>query len=114
MVLLLKQRLKIDDALDVGSVHGITGIIGSLAIGLVASTLINPSGPNGLLYGNAAQLGIQALGVAVAAALGFGGTVIIMKVISAVMAVRVKEVEEEVGLDITEQGETAYGEDWGV
>jgi Amt family ammonium transporter len=54
------------------------------------------------------------LGVAVAAALGFGGTVIIMKVISVVMAVRVKEVEEEVGLDITEQGETAYGEDWGV
>ena len=66
MVLLLKQRLKLDDALDVGSVHGITGIIGSLAIGLVASSLINPSGPNGLLYGNAAQLGIQALGVAVA------------------------------------------------
>jgi ammonium transporter, Amt family len=114
MVLLLKQRLKLDDALDVGSVHGITGIIGSLAIGLVASSLINPSGPNGLLYGNAAQLGIQALGVAVAAVLGFGGTVIIMKVISAVMALRVKEVEEEVGLDITEQGETAYGEDWGV
>ena len=67
MVLLLKQRLKLDDALDVGSVHGITGIIGSLAIGLVASSLINPSGPNGLLYGNAAQLGIQALGVAVGA-----------------------------------------------
>ncbi|MGH9995698.1 MAG: hypothetical protein ACRD4J_10755 [Nitrososphaeraceae archaeon] len=49
-----------------------------------------------------------------AAVLGFGGTVIIMKVISAVMALRVKEVEEEVGLDITEQGETAYGEDWGA
>ena len=90
------------------------GIIGSIAIGLVASSLINPSGPNGLLYGNAAQLGIQALGVAVAAALGFGGTIIIMKVINAIMGLRVKEVEEEVGLDITEQGETAYGEDWGV
>jgi ammonium transporter, Amt family len=112
-ILLFKQRLKIDDALDVGSVHGITGIIGSLAIGLIASTIINPVGPNGLLYGNLTQLGIQALGVGVAVVLGFGGTIIIMKLINAVMGLRVKEVEEEVGLDITEQGETAYGEDWG-
>jgi len=65
------------------------------------------------LYGNLTQIGIQALGVAVAAILGFGGTIIIMKVINAVIGLRVKEVEEEVGLDITEQGETAYGEDWG-
>ena len=112
-ILLIKRHLKIDDALDVGSVHGITGIIGSLAIGIIASSLINPAGPNGLLYGNLAQIGIQALGVAVAAILGFGGTIIIMKVINAVIGLRVKEVEEEVGLDITEQGETAYGEDWG-
>jgi ammonium transporter, Amt family len=112
-ILLIKRRLKIDDALDVGSVHGITGIIGSLAIGIIASSLINPAGPNGLLYGNLTQIGIQALGVAVAAILGFGGTIIIMKVINAVIGLRVKEVEEEVGLDITEQGETAYGEDWG-
>jgi Amt family ammonium transporter len=111
--LLIKRHLKIDDALDVGSVHGITGIIGSLAIGIIASSLINPAGPNGLLYGNLTQIGIQALGVAVAAILGFGGTIIIMKVINAVIGLRVKEVEEEVGLDITEQGETAYGEDWG-
>ena len=93
---------------------GLRGSLGLLAIGLVASSLINPSGPNGLLYGNATQLGIQALGVAVAAVLGFVGTIIIMKVINAIMGLRVKEVEEEVGLDITEQGETAYGEDWGV
>ena len=112
-ILLIKRHLKIDDALDVGSVHGITGIIGSLAIGIIASSLINPAGPNGLLYGNLTQIGIQALGVAVAAILGFGGTIIIMKVINAVIGLRVKEVEEEVGLDITEQGETAYGEDWG-
>ena len=65
-ILLLKERLKIDDALDVSSVHGITGIIGSIAIGLVATTVVNPSGPDGLLSGNAMQLAIQALGVAVA------------------------------------------------
>jgi Amt family ammonium transporter len=112
-ILLIKRHLKIDDALDVGSVHGITGIIGSLSIGVIASSLINPAGPNGLLYGNLLQIGIQALGVGVAVILGFGGTIIIMKVINAVIGLRVKEVAEEVGLDITEQGETAYGEDWG-
>jgi Amt family ammonium transporter len=100
----------VDDALDVGSVHGLTGIVGSLAVGIIASSLINPAGPDGLLYGNPSQLGIQALGVVVAAALGFGGTVIIMKIINAVIGLRVPKVEEEVGLDITEQGEVAYDE----
>ena len=113
-ILFFKRRLQIDDALDVSSVHGITGIIGSLAIGIIASTLINPAGPNGLLYGNVTQIGIQALGVAVAAVLGFVGTVIIMKVIGAVMGLRVKEEEEEIGLDLTEQGETAYSDEWGM
>ena len=65
-ILLIKEHFKIDDALDVSSVHGITGIVGSIAIGLVATTIINPNGPNGLLYGNSIQLAIQALGVAVA------------------------------------------------
>jgi Amt family ammonium transporter len=109
-ILLLKEHLKIDDVLDVGSVHGITGIVGALAIGLIASTVINPAGPNGLLYGNLTQIGIQALGVGVAALLGFGGTVIIMKVIDAVIGLRVKEEEEEIGLDITQHAERAYVE----
>jgi Amt family ammonium transporter len=109
-ILLLKEHFKIDDVLDVGSVHGITGIVGSLAIGLVASVVINPAGPNGLLYGNPSQLGIQALGVAVAAALGFGGTIIIMKIINKVIGLRVKEEEEEIGLDITQHAERSYVE----
>jgi len=113
-ILLIKQRLRIDDALDVSSVHGLTGIIGSLAIGLVATTMINPSGPNGLFFGNASQLGIQALGVLVAAVLGFGGTIIIIKVINAVIGLRVKEEEEEKGLDTTQHGEREYGDEWGV
>ena len=66
------------------------------------------------MYGNAAQLGIPALGVAVAAILGFGGTIIIMKVINAVIGLRVKPEEEELGLDTTQHGERAYGDEWGV
>ena len=73
-ILLLKEHLKIDDALDVSSVHGVTGIVGALAIGLIASTFINPAGPDGLLYGNPMQLAVQAFGVAVAGSSGFGGT----------------------------------------
>ena len=46
-VLLFKERLGIDDALDVSSVHGLTGVIGSLLIGVYATSDVNPDGPNG-------------------------------------------------------------------
>ena len=107
-ILLLKEHLKIDDALDVSSVHGVTGIVGALAIGLIASTAINPAGPDGAAYGNPMQFAIQALGVAVAAVLGFGGTVIIMKIINATMGLKVSDEEEDIGLDITQHAERAY------
>jgi Amt family ammonium transporter len=107
-ILLIKEHFKIDDALDVSSVHGITGIVGSIAIGLVATTIINPNGPNGLLYGNSIQLAIQALGVAVAAVLAFVGTIAIMKIIDATLGLKVKDEEEEIGLDITQHAERAY------
>src|ERR671915_330879 len=107
-ILLIKERLKIDDALDVSSVHGITGIVGSIAIGLVATTIINPAGPNGLLYGNSSQLAVQALGVAIAAVLAFVGTILIMRVIDITIGLKVKSEEEEIGLDITQHAERAY------
>jgi ammonium transporter, Amt family len=107
-ILLIKERLKIDDALDVSSVHGITGIVGSIAIGLVATTIINPAGPTGLLYGNSMQLAIQALGVAVAAVLAFVGTIIILKIIDKTIGLKVQSEEEDIGLDITQHAERAY------
>jgi ammonium transporter, Amt family len=110
-VIFLKERLKIDDALDVSSVHGIAGIIGSLAIGVFASTLVNPAGANGLLNGNAHQLLVQAIGVSVAGTLGFGGTFIIMKALDVLIGVRVPRETEEKGLDIEEHAEQAYSEE---
>lgn len=110
-VIFLKERLKIDDALDVSSVHGIAGIIGALSIGVFASILVNPAGANGLLYGNPHQLLVQALGVSVAAILGFGGTFVIMKVLDILIGVRVSPETEEKGLDIEEHAEHAYGEE---
>lgn len=106
-----KDRLKIDDALDVSSVHGIAGIIGSLSIGLFASTLVNHAGVNGLFYGNPHQLLLQAMGVGVAIVLGFGGTFIIMKILKKTVGIRVTPDVEEQGLDIGEHAEEAYSEE---
>jgi ammonium transporter, Amt family len=110
-VIFLKDRLKIDDALDVSSVHGIAGIIGSLAIGIFAASIINPMGPNGLLYGNPNQLLIQALGVGVAGVMGFFGTYVILKVIDVLIGIRVSAKVEQEGLDISEHAERAYSDE---
>jgi len=107
-IMLLKERLRIDDALDVSSVHGVTGIVGTLAVGLIASSLINPAGPNGLIYGNPIQLGLQALGVVSTAAFSFGGTIVIIKLLDKTIGLRVREEQEEVGLDLSEHAEKAY------
>lgn len=110
-VVLFKEKLKIDDALDVSSVHGVAGIIGSLAIGIFASSMINPSGPDGFLFGNPDQMLIQAIGVGVAAGLGFGGTWIIMQVIKHLVGIRVTPEVEDAGLDISEHAESAYADE---
>jgi len=110
-VLFLKEKLKIDDALDVSSVHGLAGIVGSMAIGLFASLAINPAGVNGLLFGHPQQLAIQAAGVAIAGIMGFGGTWIILKVIKVLVGIRVSPKVEESGLDIEEHAERAYSDE---
>ena len=110
-VVLFKEKLKIDDALDVSSVHGVAGIIGALAIGIFASSMINPSGPDGFLFGNPDQIVIQGIGVGVAAVLGFGGTWVIMQIIKHLVGVRVEPEVEDAGLDISEHAERAYSDE---
>jgi Amt family ammonium transporter len=110
-VIFFKEKLKIDDALDVSSVHGVAGIVGALAIGIFASSLINPNGPDGLLLGNPQQLLIQGIGVGVAALMGFGGTLAIMKVLDILIGVRVSRDVEDIGLDIGEHAERAYSDE---
>jgi Amt family ammonium transporter len=109
-IVLLKEKLRIDDALDVGSVHGITGILGALAIGVAASPLIMEGGPVGWLHGNPAQLGIQAFGVAVAAVFAFVVSVAIFKIIDKTIGLKSSEEEEEAGLDITQHAEKAFND----
>ena len=109
--MLFKEKLKIDDALDVSSVHGVAGIVGALAIGIFASTAINPGGVDGLLFGNPDQLWIQAVGVGVAGAMGFGGTWIILQVLKRTIGIRVSAEVEDVGLDNSEHAESAYSDE---
>jgi ammonium transporter, Amt family len=60
----IKDRKKVDDVLDVSSVHGVSGIVGTIAVGILATTMVNPNGPTSLLYGgNVMQIGIQTIGV---------------------------------------------------
>ncbi|HAJ57619.1 MAG TPA: ammonia channel protein [Candidatus Omnitrophica bacterium] len=104
----IKPKLGYDDSLDAFGVHCIGGIFGSLAVGFFASKAINPAGADGLFFGNAHQLKIQAIGVLATAAYSFIATFIIYKVIDAVIGVRVSEKEESLGLDLAQHREGAY------
>ncbi len=101
----LKSRLGFDDALDVWACHGIGGTWGALATGLFAQLAVNPAGANGLLYGNPALLGSQAIAVGVTWVYAFTVTFILLKVLDRVMGLRVSDDEEEIGLDLTQHGE---------
>jgi Amt family ammonium transporter len=103
-------RSKIDDTLDVFACHGIGGIIGAVAVGLFATAAVNPS-VRGLFYGNAAQLGIQALAVAVVAAFAFFGSYLLLRLVDVFSPLRVSAKEEDEGLDMSQHGEEAYNLD---
>jgi Amt family ammonium transporter len=104
----LRQKMGLDESLDVWACHGIGGTWGALATGLFASTAINPAGADGLFYGNPTQFLIQAAAAAVSIAFAFGMTYALARVLKATVGLRVSRDEEEVGLDISEHGEPAY------
>jgi len=106
--IVLKWKLGYDDSLDVVGVHGVGGTWGALATGLFAQKAINPSGANGLFFGNPSLLGAQAIAVLATIAYSFLVTLIILKVISALFGLRVAEDEEETGLDLSQHSETGY------
>ena len=103
-----RARTRLDDSLDVFACHGAGGILGSIAVGIFASTAINAAGPNGLLYGNMYQLIIQVFGVVVVGFFAFVGTYVLLRVINVFTPVRVSPEDEDAGLDITQLGEEAY------
>lgn len=104
----LKSKLGYDDSLDVVGVHGVGGTLGALATGLFASKAINDAGADGLFYGNPKQLWIQIVAVLATYVLAVVGTVIILKIVDAVVGLRVSEEDEVAGLDLSQHSETAY------
>jgi Amt family ammonium transporter len=103
---LLRERLRIDDALDVFAVHGVGGTFGAIATGVFATTAINAF--PGLIDGNPRQVAIQAIAVGATIAYAVVATFVIVKVVDFVMGLRVPAHEEEVGLDLAVHGEVAY------
>jgi Amt family ammonium transporter len=104
----LKARFGYDDSLDVVGIHGVGGIWGALATGLFASQAINPAGFNGLFYGNPGQLWIQFVSVVATCAFSFLVSYVLLKIVNAIVPIRVTEEEEEAGLDVAIHSESAY------
>jgi len=105
-VTLLRERLSIDDSLDVFAVHGVGGMWGAIGTGIFAVAAIG--GVNGLIEGNGEQLLIQIVATAATVVFAAVGTFIIIKVIDLAIGLRVTEDDEEAGLDMSVHGETAY------
>jgi Amt family ammonium transporter len=104
----MKGRFGFDDSLDVVGVHGVGSSFGAIAIGLFATTAVNAAGRNGLLYGNGSLLGIQLFSVVVVIVFSFVMTWLILKALQKTMGLRVEELEEVEGLDLSQHGESGY------
>ncbi|OGW90752.1 MAG: ammonia channel protein [Omnitrophica bacterium RIFCSPHIGHO2_02_FULL_63_14] len=104
----VKVKFGYDDSLDAFGVHGIGGIWGALATGLWANKAVNSAGADGLFYGNPGQFLIQAKAVLVTLVYSFVVTFVLLKVIDAVMGLRVSEQDETIGLDLTQHREAGY------
>jgi Amt family ammonium transporter len=103
-----KAKLGYDDSLDVVGVHGVGGTWGALATGLFATKTINEAGGDGLFYGNPGQLWIQIVAILATYVLAIVMTAIILKVVDAVVGLRVSVEDEVAGLDLSQHSETAY------
>ena len=106
-VIVLRPRTRVDETLDVLAAHGIAGFTGILFIGFFAQLSWNGAS-NGLLYGDAGQLGWQALAAISAPVYAFVATFVLLKAIGLVMPLRASEREEALGMDVVQHGEDAY------
>jgi ammonium transporter, Amt family len=103
---LLKQKLGYDDTLDAFGVHGVSGTLGPILAGVFAVAAIN--GRSGWVEGNSRQVAYQIIAVAAAWVLSIVGTIVLLKLTSAICGLRVSEEEEYDGLDLVLHGESGY------
>ena len=106
-----RARTSLDDSLDVFACHGVSGLWGALATGLFASVAVNSAGANGLFYGNPKLFGIQIVASLAVAAFAFIGTYVLLRLIDRfIIKLRISSKDEDIGLDVSQHGEDAYGE----
>src|SRR5579885_3290244 len=116
MVMVVKGKMGYDDSLDAFGVHGAGGTLGALLTGVFATNAINntmqdPSGHSralGLADGNAGQILNQLWGVLICWLLAALATFIILKIVDALLGVRVSKEDEIEGLDLSQHGEEGY------
>lgn len=108
-VAILKSKFGYDDSLDAFGIHGVGGMWEAIATGLFATVSVNPDGADGLFYGGNLLIP-QLISRVVAIALAIIGTVVIFKVVSYFMDMRVSISAESLGIDISEHGEGAYNQ----
>jgi ammonium transporter, Amt family len=106
-IIVWRTRTRVDETLDVLAAHGTAGFFGILFIGFFAQEAWNGVS-DGLFYGNAAQLGDQALAALAAPVYAFVATFVLLKAIGAVMPLRATDREEAMGMDVSQHGEEAY------
>ncbi len=114
----LKAKFHYDDSLDVFGVHGAGSIVGMLMLGLLANDAVNPAIANTFqahgavvsLAGGLRQIQNQIVGILFTVALGGIGTFVILKIVDALIGLRVPAEEETAGLDVSQHGESAYNE----
>jgi ammonium transporter, Amt family len=104
---LLRARLKVDDALDVFAVHGVGGVFGALATGVLATGAVQAA-YRGLIDGNPGQVVTQAVAVGATIAYAVVATFAIVKVVDLILGIRISAREEELGIDLAVHGEVAY------
>jgi Amt family ammonium transporter len=104
----LKNRWKLDDALDVWGVHGVGGMLGIISLGIFADLAVNAAGSNGLLLGDASFFLKELVAVVGSSVYAFGVSYGMLWLINKITPVKVTAQEEELGLDEALHGETAY------
>ena len=105
-VAVVKAKFGYDDSLDAFGVHGVGGTVGALLTGVFARMAIG--GADGLIEGNAGQFVNNALGSALTWVFSGVATFVILKIVDAIIGVRVSTGDESVGLDLSQHGEEAY------
>ena len=105
---MLKPRFGYDDSFDVFAIHAVGGTWGALGTGLFASTAVNPSGLDGLFFGNPPLIGIQAIAIVVTYIYVSMYTFVILKIVDLIIGLRVDEESEAIGLDYTQHKESGY------